>query len=178
LRSVALLAFTLALGCSGSDDSDDPGGPGSGGSGGGSSNGDFLGSCDTRTVAGPFEGQCRDWVGDGNADLSVSCGALDGEFSVTTRCPEASRIGSCTLEPVLGISAIYGYYAPDYALADAEDHCAALEGTFDGSDDGSGGECLPECFAPYECVQACGDEPMNNGCCPCPADMIDVNSCG
>ncbi|HVJ15994.1 MAG TPA: hypothetical protein VM686_11135 [Polyangiaceae bacterium] len=120
----ALVAFALALGCSGEGDSDDDAG------GTPSSNDDFLGSCDTREVAGPSQGQCRDWLGDGNADLSVSCGGLDGEFSATVRCPEASRVGTCTLDPILGISAVYGYYEPDYDLTQAEDHCAALDGTF------------------------------------------------
>ncbi len=128
----ALLSLALGAGCASSDDDDEP--SGTAGSGGGvSSNNttdDFLGSCDTRAVAGPSVGQCRDWIGNGTADLSVSCGGLDGEFSATTPCPADARVGTCTLDPVIGISAVYNYYAPDYTLADADDHCATLDGSF------------------------------------------------
>jgi hypothetical protein len=189
--AASLAALTLAVACGGdSDDGDDgsssggsSGASGASGSSGSPSSGDFLGSCDTRSVAGPSAGQCRDWSGTGMADLSVSCDGLDGAFSATTPCPEAERVGTCTLEPVLGVSATYGYYAPDYTSADAEDHCDGLDGSFlsTGIDNGSGGsggnDCPPECFRAYECVAACGDEPTNYGCCPCPEGMIDILDC-
>lgn len=132
----ALVLLACGLGCAGADDDDEPSGSagsGSAGSGSGgsvSSGNDFLGSCDTRTVAGPSVGQCRDWIGNGNADLSVSCGGLEGEFSATMPCPADARVGTCTLDPVLRISAVYGYYPPDYTLEDAEDHCGTLGGAF------------------------------------------------
>ncbi|MGE0327684.1 MAG: hypothetical protein AB7K71_41655 [Polyangiaceae bacterium] len=42
-----------------------------------------------------------------------------------------------------------------------------------GGDDG----CLPECFAPTQCVKMCGDAPEDYGCCPCPQGYVDVLSC-
>ena len=129
MRSVtcALVAFALALGCSSEGDSDDDAG------GTPSSNDDFLGSCDTRGVSGPSLGQCRDWSGNANVDVSVSCSGLDGEFSASVRCPSDARVGTCTLEPVLGVSAVYSYYSSRYDAGDAEQHCAALDGAFQGA---------------------------------------------
>lgn len=176
------------------------GGTSSGGtpSAGGSSSsaGPLLGSCDTRDVAGPSQGQCRDWVGeDSNLDLSVSCNGLDGMYSETEACPSSGRVGQCELGPLLGATAIYGYYAPDYTSDTAADHCSALDGVFTlastgsgtGGAGGAGGSppsggsggtsCPPECFRPYECVAMCGDEPVSYGCCPCPDGMIDTITC-
>lgn len=44
---------------------------------------------------------------------------------------------------------------------------------------GSGGDdgCLPECFAPTQCVRMCGDVPEDFGCCPCPQGYVDVLTC-
>jgi hypothetical protein len=177
----AVLRFAVlivALGPACSDDGESP--QGSAGSGG-SRQGAFLGSCDTRSVAGPSAGQCRDWSGDGTADVSVSCNGLSGTFSSVMRCPSTGRVATCSLDPVLGTSAVYGYYSPDYTLDAARDHCTALAGSFEssgsGGTGGSGSECPPECFRPYECVAACGDVPINNGCCPCPEGQIDVITC-
>lgn len=179
---LGVLSAALAAACSDSGGAE----TGAGGSGG-MAQGNFLGSCDTRAIAGPSSGQCRDWEGNSSADLSVSCNGLDGTFSAATRCPSTGRVGTCTLAPVLGASAIYGYYGPDYAQADARDHCDGLDGTFAESSasggsagrgsGGGGSNCPPECLRPYECVVACGDEPMNNGCCPCPEGQIDAITC-
>ncbi len=35
-----------------------------------------------------------------------------------------------------------------------------------------------DCVRPYECVEECGDEPFNNGCCPCPEGTFDSIVCG
>ncbi|MCA9631166.1 MAG: hypothetical protein KC766_26065 [Myxococcales bacterium] len=44
---------------------------------------------------------------------------------------------------------------------------------------GSAGDdgCLPECFAPTQCVKQCGDVPEDYGCCPCPEGYVDVLTC-
>lgn len=133
LTAAFIALVTLGPGCSGGDAPDNDGGQGSGGSAGDPNGGGsgFLGSCDTRSVTGPSIGQCRDWNGNANADLSVSCDGLEGVFSIAEPCPAESRAGSCTLEPVLGISATYNYYEPEYSVAEAQDHCRGLEGTFD-----------------------------------------------
>src|SRR5689334_6159511 len=86
----------------------------------------FLGSCDTRTVMGGSIGQCRDWVGSSTADLSVSCDGLHGTFSATEPCPTEGRVGQCAVGPLLGSTAQYGYYAPQYTAATAEANCNAL----------------------------------------------------
>jgi hypothetical protein len=133
-------ALGLIVACG---DASEPSGGGSGGDAGGtgtgsnntppagdSGGGGFLGSCDTRTNTGPTSGQCRDWTGKTNADLSVSCRGFNGAFSATVPCPIASRVGTCTIGPTLGAYAIYGYYEPDYTRERAEAHCKDLEGTF------------------------------------------------
>jgi hypothetical protein len=148
----------------------------------------FLGSCDTRTVAGGSVGQCRDWVGTPGADLSVSCSGLNGTFNKSGRCPAAGRVGQCSLAPVLGATAQYNYYGTEYTEASAEANCDGLSGTFStgaggaggtggASGTGGGGQCPPECLRPYECVTACGEEPQNYGCCPCPEGKIDNITC-
>jgi hypothetical protein len=176
-----LAVLIVALGTACSDDADSPAGSAGGG---GAGQGAFLGSCDTRGIAGPSAGQCRDWSGDGTADVSVSCDGLDGTFSSVMPCPSAGRVATCGLAPVLGTSASYGYYTPDYTLDEARDHCMGLDGTFgaagsggSGGTGGSGSECPPECLRPYECVEMCGDVPVNNGCCPCPEGQIDAITC-
>jgi len=184
----AVLIVALGTACSDAGDSPE-GGVGSGGT----SSGAFLGSCDTRAVAGPSAAQCRDWSGDGTVDVSVSCNGLDGAFNSVTPCPSTGRVATCSLDPAAGTSAVYGYYGPDYTLDEAQDHCMGLNGAFDaagsGGSGGSGGsagsggtagrgsDCPPECLRPYECVQMCGDVPVNNGCCPCPAGQIDAITC-
>jgi len=35
-----------------------------------------------------------------------------------------------------------------------------------------------DCLRAYECVEECGDEPFNNGCCPCPEGTFDSIVCG
>ncbi len=47
----------------------------------------------------------------------------------------------------------------------------------DGNGGSDSGDCPPECFRPYTCATACGEPEINNGCCPCPEDMIDTISC-
>lgn len=98
----------------------------------------FLGSCDTRTVAGNSVGQCRDWVGSSNADLSVSCDGLNGTFRQAEKCPVDGRVGTCALAPKLGLSAQYGYYGTEYTEASAEADCDGLNGVFRPAS-GSGG---------------------------------------
>jgi hypothetical protein len=147
----------------------------------------FLGSCDTRTVAGNSMGQCRDWVGTSTADLSVSCDGLNGTFSTTERCPTDGRVGQCAIGPTLGSTAQYGYYGPQYTEATAESNCDGLNGVFSTGSGGAGGAggggggsfggCPPECLRPYECVTTCGETPVNNGCCECPEGKIDAITC-
>lgn len=110
----------------------------SGGSGGSSSSapdcsGDelsegLLGSCDTRSVTGASQGQCRDWYGDSGPDLSVSCNGLSGTFSASESCPIAERVGRCVLGEVLGAQAVYNYYSSDYSASAARAHCGSLDG--------------------------------------------------
>lgn len=127
-----LLGLAIPLAACG-DDTGGGSGSGSGGASGsttGSGSDGFMGSCDTRT-AGPADGQCRDWSGDGSADVSVSCDGIGGTFSATDPCIADGRVGSCVLEPVLGTEATYNYYDPAYDAATAEEHCTTqLEGTF------------------------------------------------
>jgi hypothetical protein len=43
---------------------------------------------------------------------------------------------------------------------------------------GSGDEeCPPTCFRAFTCAASCDDEPVNNGCCPCPPGTIDTITC-
>ncbi|MEZ4373141.1 MAG: PQQ-binding-like beta-propeller repeat protein [Polyangiaceae bacterium] len=108
-------------------------GEGSGGSGS-MPLGPFLGSCDTRSVSGVSQGQCRDWYGENSGiDLSTSCGGLNGTFDGANMCPTDQRVGSCRLDPVLGVTAVYNYYAPDYTAETAKDSCDKLGGTFSAS---------------------------------------------
>jgi hypothetical protein len=202
LRTVigmTLVALSFACGSDDSGNGTNTGANTSGGAGGATSTaeGDFLGACDTREDSGTSQGQCRDWYGDPGPDLRVSCQGFDGDFRPDTPCPDAERVASCKLDPVLGVSAVYNYYRSRYSEADAEETCGNLEGTFRSASDepgtgGAGGTpgtagassggsqtepCPPECFRPYECVDACGDEPRDFGCCPCPSGMIDVLQC-
>lgn len=50
-------------------------------------------------------------------------------------------------------------------------------GSTGASNTGGTGDCPPECFAPNDCVETCGDEPESYGCCPCPEGTINVLSC-
>jgi len=180
LSTTLVILFTCGVGCA----SDSQSGTTT------STTENFLGSCDTRTVAGNSMGQCRDWVGTANADLSVSCNGLNGTFSETERCPTEGRVAQCAFGPKLGLTAQYGYYGPEYTEATAETNCNGLDGVFStGSGGGSGGagggggggaggsKCPPECLRAYECVTTCGDTPVNNGCCPCPEGKIDAITC-
>jgi hypothetical protein len=188
LTTTFVILFTCGVGCS----SDSEGGTST------STTENFIGSCDTRTVAGGSMGQCRDWVGSSAADLSVSCDGLNGTFSTTQRCPTEGRVGGCAVGPTLGSTAQYGYYAPQYTEATAKGNCDGLSGVFStgsggGGAGGAGGTvgaggastgggagsspCPPECLRAYECVTTCGDTPVNNGCCPCPAGKIDAITC-
>ena len=115
-----LVAGLLALPACGSDDEQTDGGDGA----------MFLGACDTRTVSGLSEGQCRDFRGQPGPDLEVSCNGLDGAFSASTPCPASDRVGHCTLDPVIGVSAIYNFYLPVYTSATAQSTCTSLAGTF------------------------------------------------
>jgi hypothetical protein len=54
---------------------------------------------------------------------------------------------------------------------------AAGGGTGGGSASGGTGGCPQECFAPSQCVHACGETPVDYGCCGCPAGMIDSYQC-
>jgi hypothetical protein len=183
LTTTFVVLFTCGVGCSSSLQ----GGTST------STTENFLGSCDTRTVAGNSMGQCRDWVGTSAGDLSVSCDGLKGTFSATERCPTDGRVGQCAVSPIPGSTAQYGYYAPQYTEASAEANCDALpDGVFStgsgaGGAGGAGGAstgggagsspCPPECLRAYECVTTCGETPVNNGCCPCPEGKIDAITC-
>ena len=37
--------------------------------------------------------------------------------------------------------------------------------------------CPEECLRAVSCVEACGDEPVQSGCCPCPEGTFDDNTC-
>jgi hypothetical protein len=144
LRGCVVLVLLVEAACSSADKSDGgQGGAGgtTGGSGatagssgsggaGGTGGASFLGSCDTRANTGSSEGQCRDWYGSGNIDLEVSCNGIGGTFSSSTPCPSDTRVGSCTLDPVLGVSAVYNYYSPTYTETSAQQHCTDLGGTW------------------------------------------------
>lgn len=185
LSTTFVILFTCGVGCS----SDSEAGSTA------STTENFLGSCDTRTVAGNSMGQCRDWVGTPSADLSVSCNGLHGTFSQTERCPTEGRVAGCALNPIAGSTAQYGYYGPVYTEAAAESDCNGLNGVFTagsgaagaGGATGAGGAagggkggsspCPPECLRAYECVTTCGETPVNNGCCQCPEGKIDAITC-
>ena len=51
-------------------------------------------------------------------------------------------------------------------------------GTSGGPGNGGSSACPPECFVNNMCVEICGQPPTDFGCCPCPAGMINVYSCG
>lgn len=42
---------------------------------------------------------------------------------------------------------------------------------------GSSDECGGECFRAVSCVAACGEEPVQVGCCPCPQGTFDDLQC-
>ena len=86
-----------------------------------------AGSCDTRTTSGSSAGQCREWFGSSTIDLSVSCNGLMGVFG-SAPCPSDQRVGRCVLDPVLGMVAVYNYYASNYTESTARVHCGRLRG--------------------------------------------------
>ena len=62
--------------------------------------------------------------------------------------------------------------------ADAAPHVPGPDAGPPGREDAGGGQsCPPECFRAYTCASACGAQPFNNGCCPCPAGTIDTITC-
>jgi hypothetical protein len=127
---LACAAEVIACGSEGSPPGSDGTGAAAGASGsGGGSRGELAGSCDTREVVGPSLGQCREWFGSSGVDLETSCNGLSGAFSSTAPCPPEERVARCALAPLLGVSAVYSYYAPRYTESSARSHCEALEGT-------------------------------------------------
>jgi hypothetical protein len=110
------------------------GGAATGGASGGASDcttdppsGAPAGSCDTRQTTGTSAGQCREWFGSSTIDLSVSCNGLGGVFGSAPCAPE-ERVGRCVLDPVLGVVAVYNYYASNYTESTARVHCGRLRG--------------------------------------------------
>ncbi len=60
--------------------------------------------------------------------------------------------------------------APDDSAPDDEPDA----GTPDDTPDDSSQACPPTCFVPYMCVNECGEEPRDMGCCPCPEGMLNA----
>lgn len=109
------------------------GGGGGGGSGGDGGDGGasqsitldgrrypYYSSCDHRGSSGSLGGRCRDWYSGPNPpSLSSSC----NDSYMREPCSSDDRVGQCQLDPVVGVIAVYNYYAPTWTAESARDAC-------------------------------------------------------
>lgn len=83
----------------------------------------YYASCDYRgSVAGTssLAGRCRDWYSGPNPpSLASSC----NETYMREPCPDGERVGQCQLDPVIGVVAVYNYYAPTWTAESAREAC-------------------------------------------------------
>jgi hypothetical protein len=108
------------------------------------------------------------------AGFTIACsssGSSDGDGNAAGSSSAGSGGGSSK-----GGSGTSGSSAQGSA-GDDSGGTSASGGSAGGTGKGGSSSCPPECFAPYECVNECGQEPFNNGCCPCPDGTIDAYQC-